>query len=950
MHYNVTIKIVSIISLLILFTGSIMAGTVVKETNDFQIGLPRVREGGTPYDPNQSLYPYVLEINQKKDMPLSGLIESPAEYEPIHGVLYSFSSYYQASLVTELVAELTKEDQFDEIAYVCVSSASQQTTAETMFTSAGANMSKVEFIVVPMNSIWIRDYGPHFIWQNNTLGLSDSHYYQTRQFDNFVPTLLGDEYYDIPTWDMRLYHSGGNFLGGPNQSGFVSSLVNLDNPPAEGFDDDLIMEIFQSYKGIDELHIMPQLPFSVDGTGHIDMWMNIVDEETVIISEFKPGSNPTAITITNNAVTYMEDLGFQVFRTPAWNVGSTHFTYTNAYRVNDRYFIPSYPSYPSDDAEAIASFQDAAGSNVEIIAIDCSGIIGAAGAIHCIVKQVPRKIDPFPSVHVLSPDGGEIFVGGTIQRITWGATDTYNKKCEQIDLYYSTDGGVTYTFIDSTSDTGFYDWLIPDLYSDQMKIKLVATAEDLSQAIAESNGFFTIAPGTRVVYDFSNGAGVDKFAFGYQTLNWNSHIDGVRMPVNTEIDTLVTNAYDKIAFSDSTGGNNDENRYISPTPSSGRESTHVVEFTIYEDPTDIDAIDVYWEGYANRCTQMELYIWDVIEEQWCNGIDLYGQNRYMDNWAGNQDGYLETQITDDIHRFIDDDSKITLLAYAKRSQDTSFHDYVSVTISQIQTGPILVIDPSSFDFGMVYENETVTTSFEIWNAGSGLLNYTIEESCDWLTLSSMSGNLTSEIDGIEVIVNTTGLSHGSYHCDIIILSEFGNELFEVDLVIVAEGTALIDVDQGEFDRGFRLMPGWDGYQEFVPSMDVLSSIELFMTKSGSPTGVVTVQIRSDDADGALLFETTISPGDVSVSFPDYGWVSVDVGGVPVNSGETYVIVLLSPEEGAGTHHNLQWAWCDSYPTGSGGPYLDGWFYFRKDFSGSWSFVRDWDFSFRTYGY
>jgi hypothetical protein len=111
-----------------------------------------------------------------------------------------------------------------------------------------------------------------------------------------------------------------------------------------------------------------------------------------------------------------------------------------------------------------------------------------------------------------------------------------------------------------------------------------------------------------------------------------------------------------------------------------------------------------------------------------------------------------------------------------------------------------------------------------------------------------------------------------------------------------------------------------------------------------------VQIRSDDADGALLFETTISPGDVSVSFPDYGWVNVDVGGISVNSGETYVIVLLSPEEGAGTHHNLQWAWCDSYPTGSGGPYLDGWFYFRKDFSGSWSFVRDWDFSFRTYGY
>jgi hypothetical protein len=188
-----------------------------------------------------------------------------------------------------------------------------------------------------------------------------------------------------------------------------------------------------------------------------------------------------------------------------------------------------------------------------------------------------------------------------------------------------------------------------------------------------------------------------------------------------------------------------------------------------------------------------------------------------------------------------------------------------------------------------------------------------------------------------------------YECDISISSDGGVGVFGVSVFVVDDTTEFLDVEQVEFDRGFRLMPGWDGYQEFVPSFPVLSTVELHMTKSGSPTGDVTVQIRSDDADGALLFETTISPGDVSVSFPSYEWVNVDVGGISVNSGETYVIVLLSPEEGAGTHHNLQWAWCDSYPGGSGGPYGDGWFYFRKDFSGSWSFVRDWDFTFRTYG-
>jgi len=194
-------------------------------------------------------------------------------------------------------------------------------------------------------------------------------------------------------------------------------------------------------------------------------------------------------------------------------------------------------------------------------------------------------------------------------------------------------------------------------------------------------------------------------------------------------------------------------------------------------------------------------------------------------------------------------------------------------------------------------------------------------------------------------------AEGDYEVCLTVTDNDGASDTRCEFISVTEELVeYLDVDQDEFDRGFRMMPGWAGYQEFVPSMDVLSSIELYLTKSGSPTGDVTIQIRENDADGALVFEGIISPDDVSTSFPNYVWVNVDIGGVPVTSGNTYVIVLLSPDDGAGTHHNLQWGWCDSYPPNSGGPYDAGWFYFRKDFSPSWSFVRDWDFTFRTYGY
>jgi len=647
--------------------------------------LPRWREGGTPYNPDQSLHPYAIRM---RDSPTSGLIASPPEYDPVRGVIFCYYSSQWPTVVRDLVVSLTQDDQYDEIAYVVVSSTSQMNSAISMFTAGGANMSKVEFMIEPVNALWIRDYGPHFIWQDGALGIVDSHYYSSRPLDNFIPTLLGDDQFIMPTYDIGLYYSGGNFQPGPDRTGFLTSLINLDNPVSQGFSEELIGELFQTYQGVDTLHVMPQLPWSVDGTGHIDMWMYLIDEDTVIISEFKPGSDPTAIEITNNAVPYMEALGFEVYRTPAWNVGSTHYTYTNAFRVNDRIFIPTYgqnPSYLDEDAEASANFTAAAGLGVTIVPINCYGIIPAAGAIHCIVMQVPRYTEPEPAVHVNWPDGGEFLVSGTTQTIEWVATDTDNAEIPQIDLYYSVDGGDNYEFIDTTTNTGFYEWTVPSFDTGSAKIKVVAISEDLDQGEGESAEVFGIFSTDQTIYDFSTGAGVDKFCYGYQTSSW-YYIDGERIPVSTEISS---DNYLKLAYSDATGNDYDPNRYISTIPSSGQESTHIFEFTINEDPADILDIEILWEGYADDCTQIELYVWDYVEEQWSDGEGLFDQNRYMDNWAGNRDSHLKKNIRSNYDCYINPSGQMTILLYAERYGDRSFHDYIKVTTSYLD----LSVDP-----------------------------------------------------------------------------------------------------------------------------------------------------------------------------------------------------------------------------------------------------------------
>jgi len=654
--------------------------------------LPRWREGGTPVeDHTLPLVPFAVRghgTSALRTPPTSGTMESPPEYSPAKGVLFRYHTNAWPSVVVDCVAALTGDPAHDEIAYVVVNSEPQQNAATEAFLGKGADLSKVQFLRELTESIWLRDYGPHFVWQSGTRVVVDSHYERPRPQDNFIPTLVAEDFVE-PAHAMGLFYSGGNFQPGPDRSGFVTARVQQDNPDLST---QQIADLFSAYQGIDTLHIFPRLPTTVDVTGNIDMWMYLVDEDTVIISQFVAGSNANATLITNNAVPYMEDLGFTVYRTPAWHTGfptPTLYTYANAFRVNDRIFVPTYgsgnTSYTDDDAAALAVWEAAAGPSIEIVPIDCYDIIQANGAIHSIAMQVPRYTASLPSAHVLSPAGGEVLAWGATHDITWSSTD--DGSVTSIDLLYSTDGGLTFpeTIATGLADSGRYSWTVPSsLATDEARVKVVAHDDASNSVEAVSAADFRVCEGVRRVHDFSSGAGVDEWGWGYQTSSW-SQIDGQRHPaaIVTPIESLVTNAFAALAASDATGSHFDIARYRAPLPSTDQESSHVFEFRIDEPIGRLLDVELLWEGFAGSCTQMEFYVWDRVAGNWTDARGNFGANAYLANWAGNADGRLSAHVTDDFHRYIDPDGIVTLLLYTERPQDQSFHDYVAVITTSL---------------------------------------------------------------------------------------------------------------------------------------------------------------------------------------------------------------------------------------------------------------------------
>lgn len=188
---------------------------------------------------------------------------------------------------------------------------------------------------------------------------------------------------------------------------------------------------------------------------------------------------------------------------------------------------------------------------------------------------------------------------------------------------------------------------------------------------------------------------------------------------------------------------------------------------------------------------------------------------------------------------------------------------------------------------------------------------------------------------------------GNYQVELIVRDGTGATDSKIQNVLI-QNIEVMDINQSIFDRGFRLMPEWFAAQEFIPTVGTLTKIELFVSKMGMPAGEVTFQICKNKVNGTVIMETVITQDEVPY-YPNYEWLTIDLEQLQVDTIEQYYIVLKNAT-GSDTHNFIQWGWCDSYPDGAGGPYDGGWFYFLDEYGLKWSPIRDWDYTFKIYGY
>ena len=389
----------------------------------------------------------------------TGNIRCAAEWEEVQTLVITWTNQYN-SIQSQIV------DAAQEECRVLIACSDSNSVKNTL-SNNGVPDVNLEFMEIPFNSIWIRDYGPNTMYKNDidSLFVVDWIYNRPRPDDDVMPEEHA-AWHNIPIYTTTLaptdlVNTGGNWMSDGLGTAFASELILEENEAGNPYfvttkDEAAIDTIMSDFMGISRYIKMPTLPY--DNIHHIDMHMKLLDEETLLVSEYPTGVADGPQIEAN--LQYVLSNYNSVFGTPYKVVritvppstggnypdnGGYYRTYANNVFVNKTVLVPTYRE--QYDTTALRTLQEALpGYNIVGIDVDNGGqnLIQLSGAIHCITHTI-GVADPMLIVHQpledTYDDTNPYLVSAEIQHISNIASAT---------LYWGTTAGGPYTAVPMT--------------------------------------------------------------------------------------------------------------------------------------------------------------------------------------------------------------------------------------------------------------------------------------------------------------------------------------------------------------------------------------------------------------------------------------------------------------------------------------------------------------------
>ena len=384
------------------------------------------------YLSEEEMYSPVRNENFVETDPPTGTPRFVAEFEPMQAVMISYAGYYGFGIPVSLIAQLA-----DNCHLYCVVTSSNQSTAQSTMQSGGVNMGNVTFVNAPVDSYWIRDYGPWYIFEDRDPAIVDNKYNRNRPNDDNMSQVFSN-LLSIPMYGMNLTHTGGNMMEDGRGHGVSDELVFTENNNNEAN----VRQKMRDYLGIDPYHV------TIDPQGayiaHVDCWGKYLAPDKILIAQLPQGAAHYADyeQVANYFATTNCCWGYpyHVYRVQEPG-GSTLAPYTNSLILNKTVYVP-LGSNSTYNQQALDVYQEAL-PGYTIIGVtndDYSISWQNTDALHCRTRGIM-------DFNMLFVDHRDVIYGEQEWQDSIAVTSKFiaysgqELKQDSLLVYYSIDGG-----------------------------------------------------------------------------------------------------------------------------------------------------------------------------------------------------------------------------------------------------------------------------------------------------------------------------------------------------------------------------------------------------------------------------------------------------------------------------------------------------------------------------
>jgi len=344
----------------------------------------------------------------------------PAEYEPVGAVIISWAGY--TDMLTSIARAVTGPGK------------AQIWAVEAPSSLPGVPAASYSQVSAPIDTVWVRDYGPFGLSANQTkIGIVDALYrhHQYRQDDDAFPSNLGKAR-KIDVFGAQVVLDGGNVMVDSAGNLFMTNRTYIWNSEMKHDQIDAALKQYFRVKNIYTFEYAGYPGAPADGTGHIDMFMKLLNDHTVLFSvaETEPFKSNT-----EKAMAFFKDKTapdgqpYKIITVKGWNESGTWYTYTNSLLVNKVAILPSYSGHSKEEAAAKAAYENGI-PGVTVVPVSSDASISSGGSIHCVTQTIPALAKGVPLPSEVSRPGAQDF---TDVDLSWTGEVSQMPRSEALD-------------------------------------------------------------------------------------------------------------------------------------------------------------------------------------------------------------------------------------------------------------------------------------------------------------------------------------------------------------------------------------------------------------------------------------------------------------------------------------------------------------------------------------